>query len=292
MFYYDNNYTGDQALNSWSGLNRPSDLGVVTEATDKQADKRIFMTDEVQASENVEQHDQVSTADVSESGSESSSQDQPKAAPTPKAEKMVPSSKVSKIVAAESRAAAERARQEALAGVERQRAHQESATSGESGMGGMKAPTPDEIRSMIQEEAWKMSNQHTAERILGDHNAKLDAARDRYEDFDEKYSALNVENDPRLILLTRDIENAGDVLYELGNNPEKFMHVMSCVNNGFDQMAVNALSRISASLKANEDAKSAPVAPEPLSQIKSSNIGKDSGDMGVSDFRKVDWLRG
>ncbi len=250
------------------------------------------MTEEVQVGTEESSQDQAPLESSSNQSEQRTESEQPAEKSAP-AEKMVPASKVSKIVAQQAREAAERARQEALAEAARQQAEAQSGSGNTSeSMGGMRAPTQEEIRQMIRQEAHQVSNQAMAERIYNEHNSKMDAAREKYPDFDEKYESLNVDEHPELVMMLREIDNSGDVMYDLASNPEKFLQVLRFANGGYPQLAVSRLNKLSASIKANEAAKSSPTAPEPLSQIKSSNIGKDNGDMNVSDFRKQSWLRG
>lgn len=248
------------------------------------------MVDEVQGGTGSE-----SQAPVSDSSSNSSTVTPaaPTEIKTAPAEKMVPASQVSKIAAQQAREAADRTRKEVMAEYEsRTPTQNQPANTPTSNMGGIQAPNEEQIRQMIQQEAWKMSNQALAERIAQDFESKMDAVKEKYPDFDEKYKALNLEKHPELVLWTREMDNVGDVVYDIANNPTKFAQVLMLANSGFPQLAQQELSKLSASIKANEAAKATPDAPAPLSQIKSSNIGVDNGDLGVSDYRKQPWLRG
>lgn len=214
---------------------------------------------------------------------------------TPKAakpEKMVPSSQVSKIVAQQAREAADKARREMQAQFDQERASQQTSTPPVTqGMGGMPGADEQSIRKLIREEAWQIANQDLAERIAKDFEAKMDEAKEKYPDFAEKYKALNIERHPELVLWTRELDNVGDVMNDIINNPTKFAQVLMLANSGFPQLAEQELHKLSSSIKANEAAKQSQQAPHPLNQMKSSNIGTDNGEMSVSDFRKQSWMR-
>ena len=221
----------------------------------------------------------------------SSNTDAPSGTPETQAapvEKMIPQSQVNKIAAREAHQAADRARRDAYAEFERQKPQQADAQSQQpSSLGGMQQQNPEQIRQLIREEAYRMSNQAMADKIAQNFESKMDAARSKYADFDEKFSALNIEQHPELVLMTQDLDNVADVMYDIASNPEKVAQVMMLARSDFPQLARQKLHSLAASIAANEAAKKTPEAPEPLGQVKPSNIGADSGDMSVSDFRKI-----
>jgi hypothetical protein len=126
-----------------------------------------------------------------------------------------------------------------------------------------------------------------ADKIAQNFESKMDAAKTKYADFDEKYAALNIEQHPELVLWTQGMDNVGDVMYDIASNPEKVASVLMLARGGFPQLAQQKLQSLSASISANEAAKKIPEVSEPLSQVKPSNIGADNGDMSVTDFRKM-----
>jgi hypothetical protein len=229
-------------------------------------------------------------APVVEQGS--SNNDAPAAQPeTPAApvEKMIPQSQVNKIAAREAHQAAERAKREAYEEFQRQQPQNNQAqVEKPQNIGGMNnAHDPEQIRKLIREEAYRISTQENANRIAQNFESKMDAAKEKYADFDEKYAALNIEQHPELVLWTQGMDNVGDVMYDIASNPTKVAQVLMLARGGFPQLAQQELHKLSASIAANEAAKKVPEVPEPLGQVKPSNIGADSGDMSVSDFRKM-----
>lgn len=212
----------------------------------------------------------------------------PPETPAAPAEKMIPQSQVNKIAAREAHQAAERAKREAYEDFERRQANTQTQTEKPQNIGGMNnAHDPEQIRKLIREEAYRISTQENANRIAQNFESKMDAAKTKYPDFDEKYAALNIEQHPELVLWTQGMDNVGDVMYDIASNPTKVAQVLMLARGGFPQLAQQELHKLSASIAANEAAKNVPDVSEPLSQVKPSNIGADSGDMSVTDFRKM-----
>lgn len=210
-------------------------------------------------------------------------------APEAPAEKMIPQSQVSKIAAREAREAAEKARAELLAEIERQR--NESAPPAQS-LGGMQQMTPEQLRQAIRQEATLMARHAQAAQIESDFKAKIAAEKMADPDFADLYEAMNIEAHPNLIIWANSMDNTAQIIKDLANNPAKYSHILNLVNSHAPKLAEMELQKLSKSIKANIEAQKQPKAPEPLSQIKPSNIGAGDGSFEVSDFRSQPWLRG
>jgi hypothetical protein len=208
-----------------------------------------------------------------------------------KQERMHSEKEVQRIAAKEKREGIERGRRMAMEEFQRQQQSQSQPQGGES-MGGMDQMSQDQMRQMIQQEAMKMSNLALAQKIESNFLSKIDQAREKYDDFDDKYAALNIEAHPNLVLWMDGLDNVGDMVYDMASNPEKVASVMMLANSGFPQLAQQKLAQLSASIKANETAKKQPVAPAPLSQIQPTAVGTGNGFETVTDFRSASWLRG
>lgn len=247
------------------------------------------MVDETQVSESTgASQDQAPIVDQQSSSGTDALAAKPETPAAP-VEKMIPQSQVNKIASREAHQAAERAKREAYAEFDRRQQSQQPDSQHQqpSSLGGIQQHDPEQIRQLIREEAYKLSNQAMADKIARNFESKMDVARSKYADFDEKFSALNIEQHPELVLMTQDLDNVADVMYDIASNPEKVAQVMMLARSDFPQLARQKLHSLAASIAANEAAKKIPDAPEPLGQVKPSNIGADNGDMSVSDFRKI-----
>lgn len=244
------------------------------------------MTDEVQVSEvpEIENAAPVINENVSANDSVAS---EPVSSPQ---QKLLPQSTVDKIVGTRVKEAYARARADAEAQYQQQMSQQTQPNT--QGMGGMQQMAPEQIRQMIQQEAYRMTNEAMATQIAQNFQSKMDAASLKYEDFNDKVASLNLNNHPQIVMWTEKLDNAGDVIYDMANNPTKVAHILMLANSGFPELAQTELQKLSSSIKVNDEAKKVPAINEPLSQLRPSNIGTDNGKMTVRDLRQQPWLRG
>lgn len=199
----------------------------------------------------------------------------------PAAEKMIPQSQVSKIAAREAREAAEKARAEVRAQYERSQNQQ----TGSPNLGGIQQHSQDDIRRMIQEEAYKMSQHAMAQQIEKDWLSTMNAEKDKDPEFAELYDELNIEAHPDLVLWVNGMDNKAAIVKDIAKNPGKFSSILMLARSGSPELAKKELNKLSVSIKANEEAQKQAKVDAPLSQMKPSNIGTDNGEMSVSDYR-------
>jgi hypothetical protein len=157
---------------------------------------------------------------------------------------------------------------------------------------------PDELYKQVQErfnaemQERQLKDQMT--QVANNYLAKVEQGKKNYEDFDEVTKDFDPTAFPQLTFLLSNVENAGDVLYDLSKNPMKLA--------GIDRLAERAprqaqaeLAKLSASIKENRqaqmDAQNQDV-PQPLDAMKSSRIAGSNGKMGIRDLRNQDWLMG
>lgn len=219
---------------------------------------------------------------------------------TPPAERMIPQSQVSRIAAREAREAADKARQDERARLEREYA-QRNAPPPESGapqqqqqqtLGGIQQHSEEDIRRMIQQEAWLLAQRQIAQQIEGDWKSTMKAEMERDPEFADLYDELNIEQHGDIVLWMSGMDNKASVIRDMAKNPSKFANVLMLKASGSPESAKRELNKLSASIKANEDAQKQAHADAPLSQIKPSNIGSDNGEMSVKDYMAQPWLRG
>lgn len=213
-------------------------------------------------------------------------------APAAPAEKMLPQSHVSKIAAREAREAAERTRAELTAQFEREKAEllrQQGQPQGQQAgnLGGVQQYSEAQIRQMIQQEAQQLSNLAAGQRMEAEYRQKINNEIQKDPEFADLYDALNIEQHPDLVYLVNQLDNTASVVKDIAKNPAKFSNVLMLARSGSPKLAHIELQKLSSSIKANEAAQKQPAAPEPLGQLKPSNIGADNGDMSVADYRKI-----
>lgn len=208
------------------------------------------------------------------------------------AEKMIPQSQVGKIAAREAREAVAKREAQLRSEYEQriaQLSQQQNANPNQAAtnVGGIPQQSPDEIRRVIND----MAIQHQANLMDSTWKSAMKAEMERDPNFADAYDELGIEEHPELIIWMAGMDNKADVVRELANNPSKYFNLL-IAKSASPKMAQKELAKLSASIKANEDAKKQAKAPAPLSQLKPSNIGGDDGNLSVSDFRNQPWLRG
>lgn len=250
------------------------------------------MADETQVQDSgtaVAQDASVNVQNVTDNNSSVESTATEVRAETP-TEKMIPSSQVSKIAAREARAAAEKARAETLAQIEREK--QANQQQGTPTLGGIPQMNEAEFNDRVYRAAQQIAIKNQAERIEREFLDKIGAEKIADPEFAELYDALNIESNPNLVIWANSLDNTAQVVKELAKYPAKYSNILALMNSGSPKLAQRELTNLSSSIKANEEARKQPVSAPPLSQLKPSNIGADNGNMSVSDFMKQSWLRG
>lgn len=213
----------------------------------------------------------------------------------PVQEKMLPQSQVNKIVAREAKQAAEKARREAQMEYEKLQTHKavEEQQQSASQMGGIPQMTPQQIEQHIMQAAHRMSTQMTADKMAKDFESKIQAEIESDPDFGDVYDSMNIAAHPELVIWMNGMDNSAKVVKELGHNPAKFAHILMLAKSGMPQLAQKELGKIHDSIKTNQAALNQPKSKEPLDQLSPSSIGRDNGEnLSVSDYGKMDWLRG
>ena len=222
--------------------------------------------------------------------------------PEDKTKRTFDSDQVKKVVEREKAKAFERGKKEALLELqsqqsmnqEQQPALQPMNNGQNVGMGGMKQITPEDIERMIAEKAPHALQQHVQklqqDNMVSTFVNKMQQAEQQYPGLEAELNNLNY-NDPRMhsfIAMANSMENTGDIMKEVMDNPSKMESLLNMAHNQPYQ-AQKALKSLSESIKTNQTAKSQEAqARDPMSQIKSSTtLGTDNPhDMSVEDIRR------
>ena len=214
----------------------------------------------------------------------------PVGAERPQAEKVFTQAQMQAVAAKEARKAEERA--EARIRAEYENRQSQSQAPETQQLGGIPQVSQEEIQRLIRQEAYNMSRDHQAKQIENDWISSMDVEKAADPEFAELYDAIGIEQQPYVILALAGIENKAKVVKDLAKNPSKYANILTLANGGSPKLAQLELNKLSASIKANEDAKKQPKVDAPLSQIRASNIGGDDGNKSVTDYRAEPWLRG
>jgi gas vesicle protein len=124
------------------------------------------------------------------------------------------------------------------------------------------------------------------------YHLKMGKGSQLFEDFNETVADFNPADFPSTVFLAAEMENTPELIYELAKHPEKLQQIDYLAKQS-PAMAKKQLQRLSDSIKQNLEAKNNNVsAPPPLSRLKSSTVGADSGKMSLKDMKSAPWLRG
>lgn len=181
--------------------------------------------------------------------------------------------------------------------VERYKRSAQTAQSPSPQVQSHQAMTPDEVRRMAAEEAQNLmveerdkaqrnAQMQEAERTASEFFGKLSAGKEKYADFDQVMGSVKDWGKlATAVGLANMVENTHDVMYDLIKNPTKIAQIHSLAAISPD-LAMAEMQRMSAAFKANEQAAKTRLPNEPLSQMRPSNTGTDSGVLSVSDYKK------
>lgn len=154
-----------------------------------------------------------------------------------------------------------------------------------------------EIRRLAAEEAQRLrdewladakqrSEADSAQKIVNNFWNKVAAGKESYEDFDAVTGDIEYPNFPNVVqILAEHLDNAGDVLYELGRDRFK-MAQLEMLAERSPKDALTQARRLAESIKNNKSSANARQSREPLNQMRPSQSGADSGVMSVGDYRK------
>jgi hypothetical protein len=152
--------------------------------------------------------------------------------------------------------------------------------------------TREDLINLQRKQAEEIQNKMDID-VANSFMQKIELAKQENPEFEkEVMTPLKIGGLPMPIVnLLNSVDNVGDVLKEMADRPSTFTEIMNSYAWS-PELARKALYRLSNSIKTNKDAMKQPKAEPPLSQIKQSPTGKDSGKMTVNELRKLPQYRG
>lgn len=209
---------------------------------------------------------------------------------------------VKKVVEREKAKAFERGKREALMELQNQETMApESGTSAPQqqggNLGGMQQMSQADIERMIAERAPLALQQHVQklqqDQMVNTFVQKMQLAEQKHPGLEQELNNLNY-NDPRMhsfIAMANQMENTGDIMKEVLDNPSKMESLLNMAHNQPYQ-AQKAMKSLSDSIKTNQTAQSEEMsARDPMSQIKSSttsgNKEMSQHDMSQEELRRL-----
>lgn len=200
------------------------------------------------------------------------------------------------VVKREQRKAFERGKREAMMELQQQQQQvpEQSQAEQAQNIGGIAQLTQEDISRMIAEQAPQALSRHVQEiqhsNLVNSFVSKMQAAEQKYPGLEADLNSLNYE-DPRLtsfIKLANELENTGDIMKEVLDNPTKLETLMNLSYNQ-PHLARKSLNALNESIKVNQKAEQATQAREPMSKVNSS-IGAgmaDSQNLSVKDLQRI-----
>ena len=221
--------------------------------------------------------------------------------PAAESEKMLPQSHVDAIVKKAKLDAAEQARREFREQLESQRAQEmQGMQLGQNNSQTASSPVDvDMITKNAQEGALSELNRRQSEQMkeqqlqemAKQYYQKMEAVPELFEDL-AKFNEDFTSEFPEIALFAGTLENTAHIMKELDDNPHKLAAINDFTKSAPNR-AIAELKKLDASITANRQAGSTRSANEPLSRLKSSNIGgMDAGPKSISDLRKMKYLKG
>lgn len=211
-------------------------------------------------------------------------------------EKMLPVSRVNELVKTAKLKGRDAMREE----FEQLQQENERLKANQGSMGGMSAPAFDEqalsqkIKADLMREFQSQRDEQeqlqlqeglkkTADEFMG----KLSGGHELYSDFAEVIEDFNPAAFPQLAILANQTDNTAAIIYELAKNPQKLATIAVLAERD-PRAAQSAMNKLSASIKANEQAvaaeKDSPNAP--LSKMQSSPVGSGSGALDLEGLKR------
>jgi len=228
---------------------------------------------------------------------------------TPTPEKMLPASRVNELIMKAKRKGEQKMQEQLDAA--RQEIEQLQAQQGQQQAPVQQAPQAQPQgqsvdAQQIQQQVMQMLEQKMQEDQRKAHDAQLEQevnqvaqqylgkmaqGKDLYEDFEAMTADFNPAEFPQLVFLANQMDNTPAIIYELRKNPGKLADLTVLLDKS-PTMARNELSKLSESIKRNDEAKRNLQEPQdPLSRLKPSPVGTDNGTKNVRDYKNASYLR-
>lgn len=140
-------------------------------------------------------------------------------------------------------------------------------------------------REAFEQQTRQRTEQEQAQNIVNKFWNKISVGKEKYQDFEKVTGDIEYARFPNTVQLLADhIDNASDVLYELGKDRFKMAQLES-LSYLSPRDAVIQAQRLANSIKENEEASKMKLPNEPLSQMRPSTTGL--GTESSNSFRDL-----
>lgn len=208
-------------------------------------------------------------------------------------EKMLPQSHANDLIGQARREGYAKGKEDALMQVQKQPVGQTVPQPGQ-----LQQPTTAQVPQVASPDVRAQVAQELNERAMQEHNTrianefvgKLQAAKDRYPDLEKKVTDILSPKLLPILQMANAHENTADVVNDMLENPHKIGNILALIDT--PALAMQEMTKLSNSIKANHDAANLVSPKEPLSHLKPSTISSDSGPKTPQDWRRDPRFRG
>jgi hypothetical protein len=244
-------------------------------------------------------------------------EDEAEQAETPPPEKMLPASQVNELVKRAKRKGEQKMQEqldaakqqiEQLQAQQAQQGLQNTAQTGspqppQQQQGQQQGVDTQQVMQQVMQQLQQKQQEDEAKRhqeqieqevnqVAQQYFGKMAQGKDMFEDFEAITADFNPAEFPQLVFLANQMDNTPAIIYELRKNPGKLADLAVLVEKS-PSMARNELSKLSESIKRNDEAKRTLQEPQdPLNRLKPSPVGTDNGTKNVRDFKAASYLKG
>lgn len=176
---------------------------------------------------------------------------------------------------------------------ERERAekmqHEQSYSNGQQANQQMQgsidiASEVDKVIRARQEEHEAKEAHARAKDIIYSFSEKIMSGKDKYADFDEKISTVDLGN-PDLVMSMHELENVADVLYALGEDQDTYLSVVQGLSSKYTTAAAKTkIRKLAQRLKNGEEASRIHNTSKIPDRIKSSPLNNGNGKPSYLDM--------
>ena len=142
----------------------------------------------------------------------------------------------------------------------------------------------EQQQALMQQQQLQQQARDINDQVL----SKNEDAKQRYDDFDTVVDNDFLSEYADVVIAANDVDNTGDVLYHLKNDPVKLGSIRLL---GKRERAA-AIKKFSTSIINNQNSLRKDLPRSPLSQTKPSNVGYNNGKPTMNDFRNNPAFRG
>lgn len=240
--------------------------------------------------------------------------DEAQAEPTPP-EKMLPASQVNELIKKAKRKGEQKmqeqldAARQQIEQLQVQQAQQQMQNTAQTGspqppqQGQQQGIDTQQVMQQVMQQLQQKQQEDEAKRhqeqieqevnqVAQQYFGKMAQGKDMFDDFEAMTADFNPAEFPQLVFLANQMDNTPAIIYELRKNPGKLADLAVLIEKS-PSMARNELSKLSESIKRNEEAKRNLQEPQdPLNRLKPSPVGTDNGTKSVRDFKAASFLKG